>query len=129
MSEVFLVDDHALLRDSLRAVFEDAGHAVVGDAATPEAALEGIDRTHPDVVVLDLQLGRRSGFDVLGGLQREGRDVPVLVLSMRSQPADVAEALRRGARGYVLKASSEGQPRRGGGIGLSVRAAPAARRR
>jgi two-component system, NarL family, invasion response regulator UvrY len=105
MSRLYLIDDHALIRDGLRAMLEGAGHVVVGDAADPTRALAELARLMPDVVLLDLSLGDRSGFEVLEELQRRKLEMRVIVLSMSSQPRHVAEALRMGALGYVLKGS------------------------
>jgi DNA-binding NarL/FixJ family response regulator len=103
MSEIFLVDDHAMMRDGLRAVLETAGHRVVGESADPTEALAVVQRLAPAVVLLDLNLGQRSGFELLTELQRRKLDVRVIVLTMSAQPRHVAEALRLGAAGYVLK--------------------------
>jgi two-component system, NarL family, invasion response regulator UvrY len=103
VSRLFLVDDHALVREGLRALLEGAGHEVVGEAGDPTAAVAGIVRLQPAIVVLDLSLGERSGFEVLHELARRLVDTRVLILSMSSQPRTVAEAMRLGARGYVLK--------------------------
>lgn len=103
MSRLFLIDDHALVREGLRALLETAGHQVVGEADEPTSALAGVNATQPDVVLLDLSLGERSGFEVLAELGRRRIPVAVVVLSMSSQPRNVAEAMRLGARGYVLK--------------------------
>lgn len=103
MSEIFLVDDHAMMRDGLRAVLESAGHRVVGESADPTEALAIVQRLAPAVLLLDLNLGQRSGFELLTELQRRKLDVRVIVLTMSAQPRHVAEALRLGAVGYVLK--------------------------
>jgi two-component system invasion response regulator UvrY len=106
MSRIYLVDDHAMLRDGLRAVLEAAGHQVVGETADPGEALAALRRLSPDVVLLDLNLGNeRSGFELLTALQPRGLAVKVIVLTMSAQPRHVAEALRLGATGYVLKGS------------------------
>ena len=105
MSRLYLIDDHALVRDGLRAMLESAGHVVVGEAAEPTPALADLARLSPDVVLLDLSLGERSGFEVLEEIHRRKLDLRVIVLSMSSQPRHVAEALRLGALGYVLKGS------------------------
>jgi DNA-binding NarL/FixJ family response regulator len=78
---------------------------VVGEASEPTPALAELARLMPDVVLLDLSLGERSGFEVLEELQRRKLGLRVIVLSMSSQPRHVAEALRLGALGYVLKGS------------------------
>ncbi len=103
MTEIYLVDDHAMLRDGLRAVLNSAGHRVVGEAADPTAALADIMRLAPAVLILDLHLGPHSGFELLTQLQRRRQGIRTIVLTMSAQPRHVAEALRLGALGYVLK--------------------------
>ncbi len=105
MSRLYLVDDHAIVRDGLRVVLEAAGHVVVGEAAGPTPALADLGRLAPDVLLLDLHLGQRSGLELLAEIQRRGLAVKVIVLTMSDQPRHVAEALRLGAWGYVLKDS------------------------
>ena len=105
MSDLYIVDDHAMMRDGLAAVLQASGHRVVGQAADPTVALAEIQRLHPGVLLLDLNLGERSGFELLEELQRRRIDVRTLVLTMSAQPRHVAEALRLGALGYMLKGS------------------------
>ena len=105
MTRIFLVDDHAMVREGLRAVFAANGHEVVGEAADVPAAIDGIVRLAPGIVVLDLGLEGRSGLDLLARLQQRGVTARVVVLTMSSQPRHVAEAWRLGAAGYVLKGS------------------------
>jgi DNA-binding NarL/FixJ family response regulator len=100
---LYLVDDHQLVREGLRAVLEAAGHQVVGEAADLTPALADLARLRPQVLLLDLQLGDRSGLELLAELQRRTLPVRAIVLSMSSQPRNVAEAMRLGAWGYVLK--------------------------
>ncbi len=106
MSRIYLVDDHAIVRDGLRVVLEAAGHEVVGEADGPTAALADLLRLVPEIVLLDLRLGQRSGFELLAEIQRRALAVRVIVLTMSDQPRHVAEALRFGAAGYLLKGSS-----------------------
>lgn len=103
MTTLYLVDDHLMVRDGLRAVLQAAGHEVVGEAADPTQAVADIVRGAPQVLLLDLSLGARSGFEVLAELQRRALTVRTIVLTMSAQPQHVAEALRLGAVGYVLK--------------------------
>lgn len=105
MSRLYLIDDHALVREGLRAVLEAAGHEVVGEASAPTPALADLARLAPDVVLLDLSLGERSGFELLHEMERRKLSSRVIVLTMSSQPRHVAQALRGGAAGYVLKGS------------------------
>ncbi|MBP6901188.1 MAG: response regulator transcription factor [Burkholderiaceae bacterium] len=105
MSRIYLVDDHAMVRDGLRAVLEDAGHQVVGESDQPTVALAELLRLQPELLLLDLHLGQRSGLELLEALQRRQLSTRCIVLTMSAQPRHVAEALRLGALGYVLKGS------------------------
>jgi two-component system, NarL family, invasion response regulator UvrY len=106
MSDVYLIDDHAMLRDGLRVVLQGAGHRVCGETADITQALADIQRLSPDVLLLDLNLGTRSGFELLTELQRRKSTARTIVLTMSAQPRHVAEALQLGAAAYVLKGAS-----------------------
>lgn len=103
MTRVYLVDDQLLLRDGLHALLETAGHQVVGACSDPTQAVVEAQQQQAQVMLLDLGLGERSGFEVLHELKRRGSSVKAVVLTMSAQPRDVAEAVRLGASGYVLK--------------------------
>jgi two-component system, NarL family, invasion response regulator UvrY len=105
MSDIYIVDDHALMRDGLRAVLERGGHRVVGESDEPTHALAELQRLQPAILLLDLQLGDRSGLEVLERLQQRASPVRTIVLTMYADPGHVAQALRLGAAGYVLKGS------------------------
>lgn len=103
---VYLVDDHAILREGLRALLEPSGFVVVGESGDLPTALHDIVRAPPDCVLLDLSLGERSGHELLAELQRRKIPSRVVVLSMMAQPRQVMDAVRMGAMGYVLKGAS-----------------------
>ncbi len=105
MSRIYLVDDHAIVRDGLRAMLEAGGYSVVGEADDPTTALADLLRLQPDLMLLDLSLASRSGFELLTEVHRRGLAVRCLVLTMSAQPRHVAEAMRLGAAGYLLKGS------------------------
>ena len=101
---VLLVDDHALVRRGLAALLRTDGRfEVVGEAGSGQPALNLVAREHPDVVVLDLSMPEMDGLETI----RRLRDMPsmprVLVLSMYDEVHFVAQALREGANGYLLK--------------------------
>ena len=104
-ASIYLVDDHAILREGLRAVLEAAGHRVLGESGDPTQALADLVRLTPDVLLLDLNLGDRNGLELLAELQRRELRIRCVVLTMSAQPRNVAEAVRLGANGYVLKGS------------------------
>ncbi len=108
MTRVYLVDDHTMVREGLRAVFVANGLDVVGEAADVTEAMADIVRLVPDIVLLDLGLEGRSGLDLLARLQQRKQATRVVVLTMSSQPRHLAEAWRLGAAAYVLKGSHGG---------------------
>ena len=105
MSRLYIVDDQLLLRDGLHALLEGAGHTVVGEGAEPTQVVAEAQQRQAEVMLLDLGLGERSGFEVLQELKRRGSSVRAIIVTMSSQPRHVAEAVRLGAAGYVLKDS------------------------
>jgi DNA-binding NarL/FixJ family response regulator len=102
---VYLVEDHQIMRDGLRALLEARGHTVVGESADPTQALADVLHLDPEVLLLDLNLAGRSGLELQAELQRRRLPVRTVVLTMSAQPHQVAEALRLGASAYVLKGS------------------------
>ncbi len=104
-ARVYLVDDHAMVRQGLRALLTEAGHDIVGDSGNITVALAELQQLAPDVVLVDLSLGERSGMELLAELQRRHLPTRALVLTMSAQPRHVAMALKLGAAGYVLKGS------------------------
>ena len=106
MTRLYLVDDHQLMREGLRSLLEARGYGVVGESADPTEALADLLRLRPEVVLLDLNLGKRSGFELLAELQRRHLPTRCVVLTMSAQPRQVAEAMRLGASAYVLKGSA-----------------------
>ncbi|WP_310460854.1 response regulator transcription factor [Sphaerotilus sp.] len=109
MTDVYLVDDHAMMRDGLRAVLQAGGHRIVGETGDPTLALAELQRLVPALLLLDLHLGERSGLELLTELQRRRLPTRTIVLTMSAQPRHVAEAMRLGAAGYVLKGSSSAE--------------------
>lgn len=106
MTRLYLVDDHRIMREGLRALLQTAGHSVVGESADPTEALADLLRLNPEVLLLDLNLGGRSGLELLAEMQRRRLPTRCVVLTMSAEPRQVAEALRMGASAYVLKGSA-----------------------
>lgn len=101
---VFLIDDHPVLRDSLaRALDAEPGMSVVGQAGTATEALGDIPASEPDVVLVDLNIPDRDGIELLGSLHAMYSELRLLVLSGYDDEYRVAEALRAGAQGYLVK--------------------------
>jgi DNA-binding NarL/FixJ family response regulator len=100
---VFVVDDHAVVRSGVRA---EVGEAVeiVGEAGDVAGAVEGIRRTHPDVVLLDVHMPGGGGRAILDAVAASLPAVRFLALSVSEAAEDVIAVIRGGARGYVTKA-------------------------
>jgi DNA-binding NarL/FixJ family response regulator len=105
-ARVLVVDDHPLWRDALARDLEAAGHRVVGTAGTVASAVGVALATRPDVLVLDLQLPDGSGVDVLRTLAARELAVHVLVLTASGERADVLDAVKAGATGYLVKSAT-----------------------
>jgi DNA-binding NarL/FixJ family response regulator len=100
---VLLVDDHTLVRRGLASLLaQDGRYTVVAEAADGHAALDALDTHAIDIVILDLSMPRMSGLELLRRLGK-GTQPKLLVLSMYDDPQFVVQALRAGARGYLLK--------------------------
>ena len=106
MATIYLIDDHPIVRAGLSALLQGAGHTIVGEGQDVTQALSDVSSLAPEILMLDLHLDGRSGFEVLAEMQRRRMPTRVIVLSMSDQPRNVAEALRMGASGYVLKGSA-----------------------
>lgn len=106
---ILLADDHNVVRRGLRLLLESQPEfMVVGEAADGRQAVEQAEATSPDVVVLDVAMPNLSGIEAAQRITSLAPNIAVLVLSMHSDGGYVTRALRAGARGYLLKDSSEG---------------------
>ena len=104
---VFLADDHAIFRDGLRALLQrHEGIEVIGEAGDGQEAVEGIERTRPDVVVMDIAMPHLNGLEVTRRIRKRFPRTRVLVLSMYEDADFVHQILDAGASGYVLKGSA-----------------------
>ena len=103
---VIVADDHHLVRQGIRALLEKAdGIEVVGEAADGQEAVELVERLAPDVLVMDIAMPRLNGNQAIGRVRALGVATQVVILSMYSDETLVRQALRNGARGYLLKRS------------------------
>lgn len=101
---ILTVDDHALLRDGIAAVFagqEDM--ALVGQASNGHEAIESFRRLRPDVTLMDLRMPDMSGIDAITAIRAEFPTARIVVLTTYKGDAQAAAALKAGAVGYLLK--------------------------
>ena len=109
MTRVMVVDDHPMWRDAVVRDLSAAGHDVVATAADGGEAVRRAPAARPEVVVLDLQLPVMSGVEVTRALVAADPSVRVLVLSASGEHADVLEAVKAGATGYLVKSASSAE--------------------
>jgi len=104
MIRVVVVDDHTLMRQGLVGLLdEDPDLVVVGQAGDASSALDIIEETRPDVVLMDVGLPGVSGLELTVRVKRIVPDIRVLVLTMYEREDYLFQALQAGASGYVLK--------------------------
>ena len=119
---VLLCDDHTLIRAGLRRLVESFdGIEVVAEAASADEAVLRAREHSPHVVVLDLSMPGRNGFDALDDLRRIAPDAAVVIMSMHDDAGHVREALARGASGFVVKEAAPAE------LEIALRAAHAGR--
>ena len=101
---VLLADDHPVYRLGLRALLDTVeGVQVVGEAETGAQAVIEAAELQPDVVVMDLQMPDVDGIEATKRIVKSHPEVAVLILSYSDEADSVFEAMRAGARGYVVK--------------------------
>jgi DNA-binding NarL/FixJ family response regulator len=101
---ILLAEDHAMVRAGIRALLQEReGLVVVGEAGDGHEALRLVGMEKPHVVLADVSMPGLNGLELTARLAREFPDVRVIILSMHANEEYVLQALRAGARGYVLK--------------------------
>lgn len=102
---VFLADDSAAIRRRVADLLVARAMAIVGEAETPAASIEGILAAHPDVVVLDVQLDGGTGLEVLQAVRRAAPDIAFVVFSNNALPAYRKRYLGEGAARFLDKST------------------------
>ena len=104
MINIFLADDHTIVRKGIKALLDQEGDfKVVGEANDGLQAVELVEKLKPEILVLDLMMGGINGLEVARQLSKKSPQTGIVVLSMHSSEAYVQEALRCGAKAYILK--------------------------
>lgn len=100
---VLIADDHALFRDGLRSLLEARGIEIAGEAQNGREAVELARQERPDVVLMDLSMPELGGLAATRLISADLPDVKVVVLTASEDDADLFEAIKSGAQGYLLK--------------------------
>jgi DNA-binding NarL/FixJ family response regulator len=108
MIRVLVTDDHAVVRSSVAALLErEHDMTAIGEAGTADQGVNKARALQPDVILLDVVMPRKSGFDALPELRKVAPEARVIMLSMQTNPSSIRQALTSGAAGYVSKHASE----------------------
>src|SRR6202166_1431903 len=105
-TRVLLADDHSLIRQALRALLEKQGFQVVSEASDGQEALRSVEKTQPEVAILDISMPVLNGVDAARELVKSSPKTRVILLTQHDEEQYVTEALRAGVRGYVLKSQA-----------------------
>jgi len=100
---ILIADDHALFRDSLRSLLESQDIEVVGEAKNGQEAIDLTWESKPDVVLMDLTMPEMDGLEATKRISAELPDVKVIVLTASEEDNNLFEAIKSGAKGYLLK--------------------------
>jgi len=100
---VLIADDHILVREGLRSLLEAHDVDVVGMAATGDEAVQMAGELHPDVVLMDLAMPGMGGLEATRLISAQLPEVKVVVLTVSQEQADLLEAVKAGAQGYLRK--------------------------
>ena len=104
---VLIVDDHALVRGGIRALVEKiAGMTVIGEAGTGSEALELVKQLKPNLMLLDLTMPDKGGFEVLDHITKKYPEIKVIVLTVHEAAEYAIRALREKAAGFLPKSAA-----------------------
>ena len=101
--KIMIADDHALFRDSLRSLLEARGLEVIGEARNGREAVELAKKLKPEVVLMDLSMPEMDGLSATKLISADQPEVKVVVLTASDDDANLFEAIKSGAQGYLLK--------------------------
>jgi len=105
--KVMIVDDHNLVREGLKAVFDQGDEIdVVGEAGSGEEAIEMVNKMKPDVILMDISMPGMNGIQATKLIRDANPDAKIVILTMLDQEGYVYEAIKAGATGYMLKSTS-----------------------
>jgi DNA-binding NarL/FixJ family response regulator len=103
--KLLIVDDHEVIRMGLRLMLEGTQLKITAEATTAAEALAAVEKSVPDVVLMDIRMEGGDGLNALGRMKLDFADLPIVLFSAYDNPTYIARAVALGAAGYVLKSA------------------------
>ena len=103
MKRVLVADDASFMRQMIRDIIEPEGYEVIGEASDGVEVVEKYRELHPDVVMMDIVMPKRSGIDAVRAIREKDPNAVVVMCSALGQETLVMEALQAGARDFIVK--------------------------
>ncbi|TBL75342.1 response regulator [Paenibacillus thalictri] len=103
MARVMIVDDSSVMRKNIRTILERGGHEVVAEAADGREVLPHYINLKPDLVTMDISMNHMDGIEALQSLVKSFPQAKVVMVSAMGQKQQVLEAIKHGAKSYIVK--------------------------
>jgi len=103
MAKVLIVDDAAFMRMLVKKILVQAGHQVVGEAGNGKEAVEKYKELKPDLVTMDVVMPEMDGISAVKEIMKIDPNAKIIMITAVGQEAKVMEALKSGAKGYIVK--------------------------
>jgi len=110
MYEIFLADDHTIIRHGLRRIIEEnPGYRIVGETGDGLKVISKIRTLHPNMIILDLSMPDLNGIEIVNRIRKYNKKIKILILTMHKNNEYVYECLINGAQGYMLKEDADSE--------------------
>lgn len=103
MARVLVVDDAAFMRMLVKKILTQAGHQIVGEASNGKEAVEKYKQLKPDLVTMDIVMPEMDGITAVKEIMKIDPNAKIIMITAVGQEAKVMEALKSGAKGYIVK--------------------------
>lgn len=103
MAKVLVVDDAAFMRMLVKKILIQAGHQIVGEASNGKEAVEKYQQLKPDLVTMDIVMPEMDGISAVKEIMKIDPNARIIMITAVGQEAKVMEALKSGAKGYIVK--------------------------
>ncbi|MEY8747846.1 response regulator [Bacillales bacterium AN1005] len=105
--KVLIVDDHLMVREGLKLLVETSDkYSIIGEAQNGKEAITLTERLNPDVILMDLYMPIMSGLEAIKEIKRVKSNIPIVILTTYNEDKLMAEGIKAGAQGYLLKDTS-----------------------